>query len=60
MANTPGNAPPSVNQLDAFMQAREPMGADRAKFGQDPQAAAVMAWLQPVVIATWFSTTRPP
>ena len=45
MANTPGNAPPSVNQLDAFMQAREPMGADRAKFGQDPQAAAVMAWL---------------
>jgi len=44
MANTPGNAPPSVNQLDAFMQARSP-SAEIGKFNQDPQAAAVMQWL---------------
>ena len=44
MAITPGNAPPSSNRLEAFMGARRPT-ADIAKFNQDPQAAAVMEWL---------------
>ena len=44
MANTPGNAPPSANRLDAFMQSRSP-SAEIGKFNQDPQAAAVMQWL---------------
>jgi len=44
MPNTPGNAPPSANRLDAFMQSRSP-SAEIGKFNQDPQAAAVMQWL---------------
>lgn len=44
MANTPGNAPPSVNRLDAFMRSKSP-SAEIGMFNQDPQAAAVMAWL---------------
>ena len=44
MPNTPGNAPPSANRLDAFMRSRSP-SAEIGKFNQDPQAAAVMQWL---------------
>ena len=44
MPNTPGNAPPSANRLDAFMQSKSP-SAEIGKFNQDPQAAAVMQWL---------------
>jgi len=44
MPNTPGNAPPSANRLDAFMQSRSP-SAEIGKFNQDPAAAAVMQWL---------------
>ena len=44
MPNTPGNAPPSANRLDAFMRSKSP-SAEIGKFNQDPQAAAVMQWL---------------
>jgi len=44
MPNTPGNAPPSANRLDAFMRSRSP-SAEIGKFNQDPAAAAVMQWL---------------
>jgi len=44
MPNTPGNAPPSANRLDAFTQSRSP-SAEIGKFNQNPQAAAVMQWL---------------
>jgi len=44
MAITPGSAPPSTNRLEAFMASKRPT-ADIAKFNQDPQAAAVMEWL---------------
>jgi len=48
MANTPGNAPPSVNRVDQVMNAtRSRLAPEQAKFNQsqDPQIQAVMAWL---------------
>ncbi len=48
MANTPGNAPPSVNRVDQVMNAtRSRLAPEQAKFNQsqDPQVQAVMAWL---------------
>ena len=48
MANTPGNAPPSVNRVDQIMDStRQRLAPDQARFrqSQDPQVQAVMAWL---------------
>ena len=48
MANTPGNAPPSVNRVDQVMDAtRQRLAPEQARFNQsqDPQIQAVMAWL---------------
>jgi len=48
MANTPGNAPPSVNRVDQVMDStRQRLAPDQARFrqSQDPQIQAVMAWL---------------
>jgi len=48
MANTPGNAPPSVNRVDQVMDStRQRLAPDQARFrqSQDPQVQAVMAWL---------------
>jgi hypothetical protein len=48
MANTPGNAPPSVNRVDQVMDStRSRLAPEQAKFNQsqDPQIQAVMAWL---------------
>ena len=49
MANTPGNAPPSVNRVDAVMDAtRQRLAPDQARFrqSQDPQIMALMEWLK--------------
>ena len=48
MANTPGNAPPSVNRVDQIMDStRQRLAPEQARFrqSQDPQMQAVMAWL---------------